>query len=240
MTSPSFRDIEALSAYIDGQISARERTRLEIRLQSDQALTSALNELRQTRAILKRLPRRRAARNFTLTPGMAGIRPPVPRLVPVFSWASAAAILLFIVTLGTSLIGQLSIGPAAPMLAAAPSGLGGGPAAATTAPANSAPATAAPATAAPVTAPQGTADQTGLATPTIEAFVMSVPEPVTPPATPGTLRTTQPPSAPKALPKPLVSPWLVIWAGLGFLLGALALVLHWLNRLAFRRKNPPE
>ena len=232
MTSISFRDIEQLSAYIDGQISPTERTRLEIRIQSDQALAAALKELRQTRALFQRTPQRRAPRNFTLTPRMAGIRPPIPRIVPVFSWASAVAMLLFIFTLGTSLVGQLSSGAVAPMMAAAPSGLGGGPPAA----ANPAPATAAPApaTAAPALAPQGTADQTELATPTVEAFVMSVPE-ATPP---GTMRVIQPPpSALKAQPKPF-NPWLVIWPGLGLLLGALALFVRWMNQRAFQRKNP--
>jgi anti-sigma factor RsiW len=146
MKSPSFRDMEALSAYLDGQISPSERTRLEKRVQSDAALAAALQEFSQTRALLRRTPQRRAPRNFTLTPRMAGIRPPMPRLVPVFSWASAVAMLLVIFTLGAGLVGRLSAGTAAPILAAAPSGgIGGGPpAAATQAPALAAPATAAP------------------------------------------------------------------------------------------------
>ena len=158
MTTPTFGDMENLSAYLDGQLSQSERTRLEMRLQAEPDLAAALEELRQTRALLKHIPPRRAPRNFTLTPGMAGIQPPIPRLVPVFSWASAVAMLLFIFTLGTSLVGQLSINTAAPMLAAAPSGFGGGPAAAETkapAVAGSAPmaqATLAPATSAPAVA----------------------------------------------------------------------------------------
>jgi anti-sigma factor RsiW len=242
MTSPSFRDMENLSAYLDGQISHSQRTRLEIRIQSDAVLAAALEELRQTRGLLRRTPQRRAPRNFTLTARMAGIRPPVPRLVPALSWASAVAMLLFIFTLGTSLIGQLSFGAAAPMLAAAPSGIGGGPpAAATQAPAMAAPATPAPemaakATMAPATtapAAQGTTDQTALATPTAEAFVMTAPE-ATPP---GTARIIQPPIAPKARSKPL-NPWLFIWPGVGVLLGTLALLVRWLSKRAFQRKNP--
>ena len=152
MTTPSSRDLEQLSAYLDGQLSQSDRTRLEIRIQSDPALASALEELRQTRALLRRTPHRRAPRNFTLTPGMAGIRPPVPRLVPVLSWASAVAMLFFIFTLGAGLVGQLSFGAAATS-AAAPSGLAGRPAGRRTmAPVVAAPATAAPATMAPVAA----------------------------------------------------------------------------------------
>jgi anti-sigma factor RsiW len=238
MKSLSFRDIEKLSAYLDGQLSPSDRTRLEKTIQSDENLAAALKDLRHTRALLQRTPRRRAPRNFTLTPKMAGIRAPVPRLVPVFSWASAVAMLLFIFTLGTSLIGQLSLGTAAPMLAAAPSGLGGGPPAAVTAapaapaPALPAPATAAPATAAPVFK---ATDQSVQGTATPEAYALSVPG-ATPP---GTLRVLPPQVAAKTQPKSL-NPWLVVWPGVGLLLGALALLLRWLNQRAFQRKNPPR
>jgi hypothetical protein len=228
MTSLSLRYIENLSAYLDGQYPESQRTRLEIRLKTEPVLAAALEELRQTRTLLHRTPQRRAPRNFTLTPKMAGIRPPVPRLVPVFSWASAIAMLLFIFTLGTSLVGQLSIGTAAPMLAAAPSGFGGGPAAAAT----MAPANAAPATLAPV--PSHT-DQSRLETPTPELYIMTVPEATQP----GAARVIQQPSAQKIKPEPL-NPWLFIWPSLGVFLGALALLLRWLNRRAFQRKNPPE
>lgn len=249
MKSISFRDIEKLSAYLDGQVSQSERTRLEKMIQSDENLAAALKELRHTHTLLQRTPHRRAPRNFTLTPKMAGIRAPVPRLVPVFSWASAVAMLLFIFTLGTSLIGQLSFGATAPMLAAAPSsGLGGGPpAAATMAPANAAPATAAPvnpapafpapATAAPVTAAPAikATDQSVQPTATPEAYALSVPA-ATPP---GTSRVLPPQTAAKTQPKPL-NPWLVVWPAVGLLLGALALLLRWLNQRTFQRKNPPR
>ena len=93
MNSPSFRDMEIISAYLDGQLSPSERARLEKRLQAEAGLAAALQELRQTRAILHRTPQRRAPRSFTLALKMAGIRPPVPRLVPAFGWASAVAML---------------------------------------------------------------------------------------------------------------------------------------------------
>jgi len=40
MKSPTFRDIERLSAYLDGQLKQPERTRLERRLRSDPALAA--------------------------------------------------------------------------------------------------------------------------------------------------------------------------------------------------------
>ncbi len=252
MTPPSSRDLEQISAYLDGQLSQSDRTRLELRIQSDQALASALEELRQTRAFLRRTPQRRAPRNFTLTPRMAGIRPPVPHLVPVFSWASAVAMLLFIFTLGAGLVGQLSFREAASMPAPAPFALANGASAATAAPATMVPvvaapapmlaATAVPATAAPATAvpsagasnPPG-ANQTIQPTPTEQASVMSVEQ-----ATPAPVARAAPlASAPKAQQKP-VNIWLFIWPGLAVLLAGLALLIYWLNKRAFQRKNPRD
>ena len=129
MTPPSSRDLEQLSAYLDGQLSRSDLSRLEARIHADPEFAGALEELRQTRTLLQRAPQRRAPRNFTLTPRMAGIRPPVPRLVPVLSWASAVAMLFFIFTLGAALVGQLSFG-AASKSAPAPMASGAGPLAA--------------------------------------------------------------------------------------------------------------
>ena len=276
MTPPTSRDLEQLSAYLDGQLPQSDRSRLELQIRSNPALAGALEDLRQTRALLRRTPRRRAPRNFTLTPKMAGIRPPVPRLVPMLSWASAVAAVFFIFTLGAGLVGQLSFGAAATS-AAAPYGSGAGPfaaaapAPATAAPATmapvlaapapmlpatSAPATQAPAFAAPVTLttatpapatlvpapnlplarpsnpPPAGAGQTVLPTPTVEPSIMSV-EQATPPAV---ARAVQLPPAQKAGPRP-VNLWLFIWPGLAVTLAALAVLLLWLNKRAFQRKN---
>jgi hypothetical protein len=239
MTTPSFRDMETLSAYLDGQINQAEKTHLERRIQSDATLAAALQGLRQTRALIQRTPKRRAPRNFTLTARMAGIRPPVPRLVPAFTWASAVAMVLFIFTIGTSLVGHLSFGAAAPMLARTASGVGGGPpAAAPMAPANPEAATAAPATAAPVGkgfAAQGTTDQSMVGTPSPEISLMAAPAP----AQPATANVTQPSSTLIGPQKP-PNPWLFIWPGLAIMLGLLALLSLWLNLRAFRRKNLPN
>ena len=91
-------DLELLSAYLDGQLSPSDSVRLESRLASDKSLSTALDNLRATRNLLHQLPSRRAPRNFTLTPQMAGIKPPTPRIVPVFRFASVLATFLFIIT----------------------------------------------------------------------------------------------------------------------------------------------
>lgn len=68
----SFREYERFSAYLDGQLSPEEVSRLEEDLRRNPQWRLALDELRETRALLRRAPRYRAPRNFTLTPEMVG------------------------------------------------------------------------------------------------------------------------------------------------------------------------
>lgn len=97
----STRDYEALSAYIDGQLSPGELRKLEERLHARPDLQTALDEMRRTRALLRQAPRRKAPRNFTLTPAMVGEQK--RRAAPSFNWfpalsfASAMAALALIV-----------------------------------------------------------------------------------------------------------------------------------------------
>jgi hypothetical protein len=117
--TPSFRDVERLSAYLDGQLKPSEITRLESRLQSEPELASVLKDLRQARGLLRQLPQRRAPRNFTLTPKMVGQKPPLPRTYPVFRFATVLATLLLFFTFATNFM--------APRMArtAVPYGIGG-------------------------------------------------------------------------------------------------------------------
>lgn len=96
MTRISNRDLEALSAYLDGETSSVEEQNLEARLKSEEQLRQALGELRRTRMILRAAPRVRAPRNFTLTPRMVGVRPMVSWSFPILSMASVVASLLFV------------------------------------------------------------------------------------------------------------------------------------------------
>jgi len=88
------RDLEVLSAYLDGQLASREQTRLETRLKSDPDLQSALEELRQTRNMLRSLPKLRVPRNFTLTPEMLGFKRDTTRIFPVLRLTSVLAMIL--------------------------------------------------------------------------------------------------------------------------------------------------
>jgi len=120
--TPSFRDVEKLSAYLDGQLKPSEVARLESRLQTEPELASILKDLRQTRGLLRRLPQRRAPRNFTLTPNMVGQKPPLPRTYPVFRFATVLATLLLFFTFATNFMAPRLVRTAAPV----PYGIGGG------------------------------------------------------------------------------------------------------------------
>jgi hypothetical protein len=110
-TRISTREWEAISAYLDGQLPPRERTRLEEQLKNRADLRAALEDLRRTRTILRSQPKLRAPRNFTLTPEMVGARPQPRRgfnLFPALSLTSALAGLLFVAVLLVDLIGGRS------------------------------------------------------------------------------------------------------------------------------------
>jgi len=92
----SQKDWEALSSYLDDQLSAKSRARLEARLQSSPELRTALEELQVTRAVIRNQPKLRAPRNFTLTPEMVGKRPKAQSWVDAgFQFAAVAASVLF-------------------------------------------------------------------------------------------------------------------------------------------------
>lgn len=113
------RDIELLSAYLDGQLKPSDTTRLESRLKSDPELVAVMDDLRAARNLLRKLPQRRAPRNFTLTRKMVGQNPPMPRAYPFFRFATTIATLLLFFSFGLNFL--------APQMAAAPSfGMGGG------------------------------------------------------------------------------------------------------------------
>ena len=90
----SDRDLEALSAYLDAELSGKEQERLEATIQADEELRNTLEQLQQTRTMMRSLPSLRAPRNYYLTPAMVGENHK-PRLAfPVLRFASVMATLL--------------------------------------------------------------------------------------------------------------------------------------------------
>ena len=96
------RNIETLSAHLDGQLDSKESTKLESRLKTDPELESALRDLRAARGILRKLPSRKAPRNFTLTRQMVGLKPPLPRSYPLARFTTVFAAILFLCSFTTN------------------------------------------------------------------------------------------------------------------------------------------
>lgn len=120
---------ELLSAYLDGQMSAEERARLEAQLATDRALRAELEALRYTVALVRDLPPVPIPRNFILPQTMAAHPRPVPPprhrrawAAPLLTAATAFASLLFVVVLAGDLLllggGGLSAPVAEPQMEA--------------------------------------------------------------------------------------------------------------------------
>lgn len=111
----SQRDLERLSAYLDGELSERERAKLEARLEEERRLQGALEELQGAVGFMRRLPQIRPPRNYTLTPQVVGQRQSTWRF-PMLQFATAVAALLLVAVVGldaaTSGAGMLPAAPA--------------------------------------------------------------------------------------------------------------------------------
>lgn len=225
MTNPSLRNLKRISASLDGQLSRVEAARLASLLAADPGLAGLRDDLEHVRSLLRRLPMRRAPHNFTLHPGMARLRPPLPRLAPVLGYASALAALLLVFTFGGRFFIPLAAAPAAYDLTAAEPAAGEAFAEDPVQEAggldNAAPA-----------APQ--------ATPVAED---ASPERSIPTATPEAVMALQapPPSVgveEKSLePAPVLSPWQAGLLSASIALAAAAALLRLVNILAFRARH---
>ncbi len=102
---------ELLSAYLDGELSEREREQLEARLSQDPALRAELRTLHQTVSLVHQLPQVSAPRNFILSESVLRRREPAPAPEPRRAWAAplltaatAVVSLLFVVVLAGDLL----------------------------------------------------------------------------------------------------------------------------------------
>jgi hypothetical protein len=99
----SLRDYEQISAYLDGQLSVRDKARFEQQLGERPDLKTAYDDMSRTRSLLRMAPHRHAPRNFTLTPAMVQQNQPKRsfglNLFPAFGFASALAALLLVATI---------------------------------------------------------------------------------------------------------------------------------------------
>lgn len=97
----SSKDMINLSAYLDGQLSAKDRMKFESRLKNEEALQQSLREFRQTKILLRQAGNIAIPRNFTLTQEMAAQIKPVrkSRMLPALSISSALAAFLLVFAL---------------------------------------------------------------------------------------------------------------------------------------------
>lgn len=93
------QDQQMLSAYLDGQLSQREKAHLETRLETYPALREELESLSQTRALLRLTPQRRAPRNYSLKPEWVATRRSKFQWIPALRLSSALASMLAVVAI---------------------------------------------------------------------------------------------------------------------------------------------
>jgi hypothetical protein len=105
---------EQVSAYVDGQLSAQERQRLERELAVDAALRQEVEQQRLIKSRLQQLTRQRAPRNFTLNPSLYGRPQPQPAtwLYPTMRTATALAALFFVMAIILEMAALFVIRPA--------------------------------------------------------------------------------------------------------------------------------
>lgn len=99
------RDLERLSAYLDGALDQRETARLETRLRQEPELRQALQALRQTVGLLRSVPEVAPPRNFTLSPSMVA-GPQRARAYPALQLATALVAAAFVFVIGLDLFGS--------------------------------------------------------------------------------------------------------------------------------------
>lgn len=105
-----------LSAYVDDEVSGRERRRIEAHLAHCEACRADLRTLRWTVGLLHQAPQVKAPRRFVVREAdLAGTRRPMRRMSPlaVTQWATAVVALLLVLVLGGDLLagrGRLPIG----------------------------------------------------------------------------------------------------------------------------------
>jgi len=109
-TSLTQRDLEALSAFLDGQLPQKDTRKLEVRLENEVELRQALEDLRRTRQVLHMAPQIRRPRNFTLTPEMVGEKFFIPRSFTALRLVSVVASVLFVVVFSGDLLLNITAG----------------------------------------------------------------------------------------------------------------------------------
>ncbi|MCB0036945.1 MAG: hypothetical protein KDE51_23095 [Anaerolineales bacterium] len=108
---------EQLTAYIDGELSAREQQAFEQELARNDALRADVDAQQQVKLMLKQAPRLRAPRNFTLDPAVYGQRTAytpsfAERLYPQLRVATAVMAVLLVGVISLEFLSNPTAEPA--------------------------------------------------------------------------------------------------------------------------------
>jgi hypothetical protein len=98
-------DLERLSAYIDRQLSPRQRAEVEARLSAEPELAQALRELEGVVAAVGSIEPMRIPRSFILTPEMVREHR-ISHGYPLLQFATAVSALAFVALIGFDLLGS--------------------------------------------------------------------------------------------------------------------------------------
>jgi hypothetical protein len=114
------RELELLSAYLDGELQPDQHQTLAARLGAEPDLRERLENLRKVKLMVGYLPRMRAPRNYTLTPEMVTVRTQKKQpFIASLRLATALAAIMLVVLFSVELL--FTSGPLArPQLASEP------------------------------------------------------------------------------------------------------------------------
>jgi hypothetical protein len=109
-TKLSSRELQLLSAYLDGELSKKDQKRVERLLSDHPAAISSLEKLRQVKSVIKLLPIHKVPRNFTISTEDVS-RSLIPNLAGVLRYASAVSAVLLIVVIAFDFISSYQSAP---------------------------------------------------------------------------------------------------------------------------------
>ena len=97
---------EQITAFVDGELSPRERQRFAQLMADDPGLQAEVAEIQQFKQNLRQLPRRRVPRNFTLDPALyqAPQRQPLLQLYPAMRVATVLTAVFLIIAVSADLL----------------------------------------------------------------------------------------------------------------------------------------
>ncbi len=111
MSRLPLRDLERLSAYLDGELTPKEAAEVEARLESEPILRQELQALKRTVETLAAAPQLRPPRAFSLTAEMVGMRRRRSGY-PILQLSTALATLAFFVIVGADVLSSTALGGA--------------------------------------------------------------------------------------------------------------------------------